>query len=114
MVRSGGLRVVLQAPMQDGLSFDPFSFQQDGRTTPEVDVGGRESVHALVIALAVVGLHEGADWGLQVSRQVVGLEQDAVLEPLVPALDLVLGLRVVGSTPDRLPLLPPEPACELA
>src|SRR3712207_6993548 len=29
----GGLRVVLQAPMQDGLAFDPFSFQQDGRTT---------------------------------------------------------------------------------
>src|SRR5215208_6629563 len=76
--------------MQDGLSFDPFSFQQDGRTTPEVDVGVRERVHALVVALAVVGLHEGADWGLQVSRQVVGLEQDAVLERLVPALDLAL------------------------
>jgi hypothetical protein len=33
---------MLQASLLDGLSFDPFSFQQDGFATSEVDVGGRE------------------------------------------------------------------------
>jgi hypothetical protein len=39
LVISGGLQLVLQAPVGDGLSFDPFSFCQDGATPPAVDVG---------------------------------------------------------------------------
>ena len=91
-----------QAAVQDGLAFDPFSFLQNGRATPEVDIGRREVAQALVVAPMIVVLHEGADLGLQVSRQVVVLEQDPVFERLVPALDLALRLRVVGSTPDCL------------
>jgi hypothetical protein len=32
---------VMQASVLDGFAFDPFSFQQDGLTAPEVDVGRR-------------------------------------------------------------------------
>jgi hypothetical protein len=32
---------VMQASVLDGFAFDPFSFQQDSLTAPEVDVGRR-------------------------------------------------------------------------
>ena len=34
-----GFAAMLQASGSDGVAFDPFSFQQDGLTTSEVDVG---------------------------------------------------------------------------
>ena len=46
--------LVLQAALRDCLSFDPFSFQQDGLAAPEVDVGGREIAKAFVIAAVIV------------------------------------------------------------
>ena len=49
-----GLFVVKQPTVLDGLALDPFSFQQDGLTAPEVDVGRGEIVDALVIAPVVV------------------------------------------------------------
>ena len=44
--------------------------------------------------------------GLEIARQIVVLEQDAVLQRLVPALDLALGLGMEGSAPDV-----PDPRC---
>jgi hypothetical protein len=41
---------MLQAAGLDGLSFDPFSFYQNGFSASEVDIGGRELVEALVVA----------------------------------------------------------------
>ena len=35
---------MLQAPVLDGLSFDPYPFQQDGLAAPEVDIGEREVI----------------------------------------------------------------------
>ena len=49
---------MLQTPVLDGLSFDPFPFQQDGLAAPEVDIGGREVIQALVVAPALAGLQE--------------------------------------------------------
>ena len=89
---------MLQAPLFDGLSLDPFSLQQDGLAASEVDVGGCEIVEALVIARVVVALDEGRDLGFEIARQEVVLQQDAVLERLVPALDLALGLRMARCT----------------
>ena len=45
---------MLQAPMFDGLSFDPGALHGDGGTAAEVDVGGGQVVEALVIAALVV------------------------------------------------------------
>ena len=53
---------MLQAPLFDGFSLDAFSLQQDGLTTPEVDIGGGEIVQALVIAPMVVVIDEVAIW----------------------------------------------------
>ena len=47
-----------------------------------------------MVTLMVVVLDEGLDLGLKVAGQEVVFQQDAVLEGLVPALDLALGLRM--------------------
>ena len=83
---------MLQTPVLEGLSFDPFPFQQDGVTAPEVDIGGREVIQALVVAPVVVVLDEDAELGFEITRQIIVLQQDPVLEGLVPALDLALGM----------------------
>ena len=49
---------MLQTPVGDGLSFDPFSLCQDGGPTTEVDVGRGEIVDALVVAAVVVVVDE--------------------------------------------------------
>ena len=56
---------MLQAAIGDGLSFDPFSFEEDGLAAPEVDVGRGEIAQALVVAGVVVVLDEGADLRLE-------------------------------------------------
>src|SRR3954466_4729183 len=91
-----------QAAVGESLSFDPLPFEQDRLPASEVDVGGGEVVEALVSARVIVALHEGRDLRLQIARQVGVLEQDAVLERLMPALDLALRLRVAGGTADVL------------
>ena len=75
-------------------SLDPFSLQQNGLATSEVDVGRGEIVEALVIAPVVVVLDEGGDLGFEVTRQELVFQQDAVLQGLMPAFDLALGLGV--------------------
>ena len=51
-----------------------------------------------MISLVVVVPDEATDVGLEVARQIIVLQQDAVLERLVPAFDLALGLRMVGCS----------------
>ena len=85
-----------QAAVGEGLPFDPRPFEQDRLTTTEVDVSRGEIAQALMSAGVVVVLDKGAHLRLESARQVVGLEQDAVLEREVPALDLALRLRVAG------------------
>ena len=65
MILCGSI-AMLQAPMFDGLSFDPFSFQQDGLSPTEVSVGGCDVVQALVVSPVIVILDEGLDLGLKV------------------------------------------------
>ena len=48
-----------------------------------------------MVAPVVVVLDEACDLRFEVARQVIVLEQNAVLERLVPALDLALGLQMV-------------------
>ncbi len=86
-----GLNVMPQASICDGLAFDPFSFHDGGLAASEVDVSRGEIADAFVIAQMIVMLHEGIDLGFEIAGQVVVFQQDAVLERLVPALDLALG-----------------------
>jgi len=79
MVMLCGDTTVVQSSALDGLSFDPFSFQQDGLAPSEVDVSRRQVGDALVVSQMVVVGDELADMSLEVTGQIVILEQDAVL-----------------------------------
>ena len=67
---------------------------------PEVGVGGCDVANALMVTLVVVMIDEGADLVFEIARQVVVLQQDPVLQGLVPTFDLALGLRVIRCRPD--------------
>jgi hypothetical protein len=45
-----GIAAMMQVSGFDGLSFDPFSFQEDSLAAPEVDVSRGEIGDALVIS----------------------------------------------------------------
>ena len=61
-------------------------------TASEVDIGRGEIGDALMVSQVIVMSDEAADVGFEITRQIVVVEQDAVLEGLVPALDLALCL----------------------
>ena len=107
------MQVVLQATVCDCLALDPFAFEEDGLSAPEVDVSWGKIVEALVIAGMVVMRHEGRDLAFEVAGQVVVLKQDAVLERLMPALNLALGLRVIGGAADVFHFLLIQPLREI-
>ena len=64
-----------------------------------------------MITVVVVALDEGADAGLKIARQIVVFQQDAVLEGLMPALDLALRLGMVRCAADVVDTLTLEPDC---
>jgi hypothetical protein len=105
---------MLQAAIGDGLGFAAFAFKEDGLGPSEVDIGRREIAQALVIAGMVVMVDEGGDLAFEIAGQVVMLEQDAVLERLMPALDFTLGLRMVGRSADMLDVLVVQPIGKIA
>ena len=78
-------------------------FKQDGLATTEVDVGRRQVVQALEVTVIVIVADEIGDLEFEVARQQEVLEQDAVLQGLVPTLDLALGLGMIGISPNMLP-----------
>ena len=92
-----GVLAVLQASMFDGLSLDPFSSLDDGCGSAEVSIGGSYVFQALVVAPVVIVLDERLDLLLQVTGQEVILQEDAVLQGLVPALNLALCLGMEWS-----------------
>ena len=63
----GGELAVVQAPMFDGLSLDPFSLFDDGLGPAEVGVSGRHVVQALMVTLVIVVLDEGLDLRLEIA-----------------------------------------------
>ena len=81
-----------QASLFDGLSLDAFPPFDNGGGPAEIGVGRCHVVEALVIAAMVIMLDEGLDLPFEIARQEVVLQQDAVFQGLVPALDLALGL----------------------
>ena len=93
----------------EGPPFDFLPLVQDGLCPPEVDVGGREIAEALVVAPVVVVIDEGLDLRFEITRQIVVFEQDAVLQGLMPALDLALGLGMIGRSADVADAMSLEP-----
>ncbi len=69
---------MLQAPMFECLSLDPFSSFDDGGSPAEVGIGGCGVVEALVVSLVVVMLDDGLDLLFEIARQEVILQQHTV------------------------------------
>jgi hypothetical protein len=88
------LTLVVQAAVLDGLVFDASPFCQDGFATAKIDVGRCQVADALVVAMVVVVFDEGGDGGFKFPFEEVVFEQDAVLQGLLPSIDLALGLRM--------------------
>ena len=105
--------LVVQAALSDSVSFDPFTFEQDGLAASEVDVGRSEIVEALVVSAMIVVLDEGRDLGFEVFLEEVVFQEDAVLQRLVPTLDLALRLPMAGSAVDLVDLVLLQPFAEI-
>ena len=86
---------MLQAALLDCPFLDLFPFSENGFVAPEVDVSGCDVVDALVIALVVVVIDESADLSFKITRQKVVFQQNAVLQCLMPTLNLALSLRMI-------------------
>ena len=67
-----------QAAVLDGERFDLLPPFDDGLVAPKVDVGRGEIAEALVVPAIVVVMHEGLDLLLEITRQEVVFQQDAV------------------------------------
>ena len=105
---------MLQAPGFECLLFDPFSLFQNGLAAPEVDVGGCDVVQALMVSLVVVVVYEGCDLSFKITGQEVIFQKNAVLQGLMPALDLALSLGMIGRASNMGHILGIEPIRELA
>lgn len=103
-----------QAAIGDSDAFDASSLLQDGFAPSVIHIGGREVVQALVEAVVIVVGDEGLDPRLQIARQVGMLEQDAVLQRLMPTFDLTLRLRMEGCAADMRHIALFQPAGEVA
>src|SRR5665213_1472533 len=105
---------MLQAAVCDCGPLDAVSFGEDRLGSSKIDVSGREVVDALVIADVVIMLDEGVDLLLEISGQIIVVEQNAVLQGLVPALDLSLSLGMIRRSPHMLHALVLEPPGQIA
>ena len=74
-----------QAALLDGFGFDLPSPFEDGFGPAEIDIGEREVAEGLIVAVMSVVVDEVVDRRVQSFRQVVVLQEDAVLQGLVPA-----------------------------
>lgn len=62
-----------------------------------------------MVSVVIIVVDEGVDLGLKVTGQKIVFEQDAVLEGLVPALDLALGLGMHRGAADMVHAIGADP-----
>ena len=67
-----------------------------------------------MVAVVVVAIDEGADLAFQITWQEVVLQQDVVLQRSMPALDLALGLGVIGCAANMVYFLVFRPFSQIA
>ena len=63
----GRFLLMAQAAFLDRQVFDLLPPFNDGRVTPEVDIGRRDVAKALVVAMVVVMIDEGADLHFEIA-----------------------------------------------
>ena len=100
--------------MLDGDAFDAGSLGEDGFGPAEVGVSWRHIVQAFVVAVMIIVLDERLDLGLEVAGQEVVFLADAVLQGLVPTLDLALGPRMIRRSAHMFHSATVEPFGQIA
>ena len=98
---------MLQAPMFECLSLDPFSSFDDGRSPAEVGIGRCHIVEALVVSAVVVMLDEGLDLLVEITAQVFHLVRGRSAgrvtgEATLASLHELFGLSVIQALGDTL------------
>ncbi len=97
------MQLMLQATVCDCLALDPFAFEEDGLSAPEVDVSRGEIVEALVIAGMVVVRHEGGDIGQRTSpyhltgNRNAAHPVNAILNYAYAALESEIRIKVISE-----------------
>ncbi len=86
----------------------------DCGVSPEGGVSGGDGADTLMVAVVIVVIDAGADLVFQITRQEVVLKQDAVLQRLMPALDLALGLGVMRCAANMVYFLILQPFSQIA
>ena len=66
-----------------------------------------------MVSVMIAVVDERLDLGLEVLREEIILQQNTVLQGLVPALDLALGLRVVGCAANMIHFLVTKPFSQI-
>jgi len=66
------LPLAQQAAIGDCPSFDPFTFDQNGLSSPEVNIGGRKVADALMISHVIIIGDEGLDLFSAMSQKFGG------------------------------------------
>lgn len=82
--------------------------------TTKVNIGGREVFQGLVISSVIVMANEVVNRRFKIFLHEVIFQQDAVLQRLMPALDLALRLRMVRCAPHVSDLLARQLVGEIA
>ena len=59
--------MILQAPVGNGQSFDPFAFGQNRWPAPEVNVGRGKVVDALVVSAVIIVVDESGNLGFEIA-----------------------------------------------
>lgn len=108
------MQVMLQASVFERFALDALALGEDHLGPPDVDIGRGEIVEALLVAGMIAMLDEGTDLPFEIAGQIVVVEQDAVLQGLVSALDLALRQRVIRRTAHMLHALVVEPLGQIA
>lgn len=99
----------MQASRLKRLPFDPFALFQNGFIAPNIDASGCDVVDALVVAPVIIVVDECSDLSLEIARQKVVFQQNAVLQNLLPTLGLALRLRMIWRAARVLHTFIPQP-----
>lgn len=99
-----GALAVLQVPIFERLSFDPFSSLDHGGRPTEVCIGRHHVVQVPALTLVVVVLDECFDLLFEAAGQEAVLQQDTVLARLVPEFELACDVAGTISAEQAQPV----------
>ena len=87
----------MEAALTDCQCLDLSSLPQNGFVAPKVDVGERDVVQALVVALVIAILDDDPDLAFEIAWEVMVFQQQTVFHRLVPTFDFSLSLGPYGD-----------------